>query len=404
MSWDKLEDLINKYISDRYSPEERELLQEILKSPEGVQQLNNLMDEQLAGSSVAEGDYPEAVSRIVSVISEQIAGEKKLVYINRRRVLRRWSVAASLLILVSVTVLFLTNNHSGKAPAGHIANSPAEDIEPGKEGAVLTLVDGSTIVLDSLGNGLVTTQNGTKVVLKNGQLLYDAENGPVSAVGYNTMATPRGRQFQLILPDGSKVWLNAASSIRYPTVFANSERKVEITGEVYFEVAKNDQMPFRVVSDGGTEIEVLGTHFNVNSYSNEASVNTTLLEGSVRLISQGQNVVLKPGQQALTIDKKGVRTGSAQTTGIRVLSNVNVQKVMAWKNGLFYFQDAKLEEVMRQLERWYDIEVVYEKGVPQIEFFGRMGRDLTLTNVLRGLEMSEVNFRIEEGRKLVVLP
>jgi ferric-dicitrate binding protein FerR (iron transport regulator) len=245
-----------------------------------------------------------------------------------------------------------------------------------------------------LKNGLITTQNGTKVMLRNGQLVYDADQLSANRTVYNIMSTPKGRQFQLVLPDGSQVWLNAASSIRYPTSFTGKDRRVEITGEAYFEVAHNPSVPFKVEVNKQSEVTVLGTHFNINSYENEESVSTTLLEGSVQVKNQAGMIVLKPGQQAKVtgLDK------------INVLSNVNLDKVMAWKNGVFNFEDATLQEVMRQLERWYDIDVVYEKNIPKLEFFGKMGKDLSLAAVLSGLEKSNVHFRMEEGRRLVVLP
>jgi ferric-dicitrate binding protein FerR (iron transport regulator) len=269
------------------------------------------------------------------------------------------------------------------------------DIEPGKEGAILTLDDGTTVLLDSMSNGLVATQNGTKVLLNDGQLTYSVDNSSQGKLAYHTMTTPKGRQFQLQLPDGSKVWLNAASSIRYPVVFTGKGREVEVTGEVYFEISQNPNMPFRVTANGKTEIEVIGTHFNINAYTNEGNIRTTLLEGSVRISDHSEKIVLKPGQQA--------QSGQASDP-IKIIDDVDVEKVMAWKNGVLNFQDATLEEVMRQLERWYDIDVIYEKGIPKLEFFGKMGRDLTLNEVLRGLQISEVRCRIEEGRRLVIMP
>jgi transmembrane sensor len=304
--------------------------------------------------------------------------------------------AAAIIILLGIGAFFFLNRPSKKITTPGVVKSK-KDIAPGKDGAILTLEDGRTIVLDSLGNGVIAEQNGTKVVLKNGQLVYDKDGSDGSAIAYNTMTTPRGRQFQLVLPDGSKVWMNAASSLRYPTMFTGNERKVEVSGEVYFEVAKNAKMPFRVKVNDETEIEVLGTHFNINAYKNEASISTSLLEGSVKIISGQDNAILKPGQQGQ------VYNGAARSP-IKIVQSVDMEKVMAWKNGVFNFEDATLEEVMRQLERWYDIEVVYEKGIPKQEFIGKMGRDLNLSEVLRGLEMNKVHFRIEDGRKLVVLP
>jgi ferric-dicitrate binding protein FerR (iron transport regulator) len=302
--------------------------------------------------------------------------------------------AAVVIALISV-FFFLIYKQQATTKRGGITNTPLKfEVAPGKDGAILTLDDGSTVVLDSIGNGVVATQNGSKVLLKNGQLVYNKDGSAAGSVTYNTMSTPKGRQFRLVLQDGTKVWLNAASSIRYPTVFTGKERKVEVTGEVYFEVTKNAKAPFHVKINDQTAIEVLGTHFNINSYTNESNINTTLLEGSVRVINGSDKVIIKPGQQA--------QVGKASK--IKIVNDVNVDKVMAWKDGKFNFQDATLEEVMRQLERWYDIEVVYEKGVPPFEFIGNMGRDLTLSEVLRGLEMSKVHFRMEENRRVVVMP
>ncbi len=313
----------------------------------------------------------------------------------------RWAAAAIVLMLCASTYLFV--GQKDKTPIAATAPTKTiNDAQPGKNGAILTLANGQTIVLDSLGNGVVANQNGAKVVLQNGQLAYQNGDKIITADStplLNTMTTPRGRQFQVILPDGTKVWLNAASSITYPVAFAGNERKVSITGEVYFEVTKNAQKPFRVKVNDATEIEVLGTHFNINAYKDENSINTTLLEGSIRLHNNTEKAILKPGQQAQVS-----QPFNTKPLPIQVLSDADVEKVMAWKNGVFDFQDATLEEVMRQLQRWYDIEVVYEKGVPKLEFIGKMGRDLSLTAVLNGLQMSKVHFRLEGGRKLIVLP
>jgi ferric-dicitrate binding protein FerR (iron transport regulator) len=252
-------------------------------------------------------------------------------------------------------------------------------------------------VLDSLGNGVIATQNGKQVLLKNGELAYAGDAGSGEVV-YNNLTTPKGRQFQILLPDGTKVWLNAASSLRYPTAFSGSNREVEVTGEVYFEVAKNAHQPFIIHLNNKTKIQVLGTQFNVNAYSNEAAIRTTLVEGSIKIVSgasaAGGPVVLRPGQQAQINNAGG---------DMKVMNNVDVDKVTAWKSGLFNFEDSGLEEVMRQVERWYDIEVVYEKNIPDIRFGGKLSNDVSLSGLLRSLQESEVHFRIE-GRKLIVLP
>ncbi|MBO9562851.1 MAG: FecR domain-containing protein [Niastella sp.] len=318
--------------------------------------------------------------------------------------LRRWGWAAAAAILALYAGIYIWKMNTKEAARTDYAVD-TKYIEPGKNGAILTLADGTRVVLDSLGNGVVATQNGTQVLLKNGALAYDAANAAAGAVGYNMMVTPKGRQFQVTLPDGTRVWLNAASSLRYPTVFTGAERRVEVTGEAYFEVAHNAKMPFRVNAHNKAAIEVLGTHFNVNAYENEKATSTTLLEGKVKvaetdsLLSTPDSRLLKPGQQAQVVHRSN--TGGA---GVMVVNNnVDINKVMAWKNGLFNFEGASLGEVMRQIERWYDIEVAYEKGIPNIEFEGKMTKDVPLKDLLVMLEKSDIHFRIED-RKLIVLP
>src|SRR5690606_15733360 len=345
---------------------------------------------------------------ILSALEERLplvleSGRPSLV---RRITSSRWlRYAASIVVLLGVGYFFLSprfKNDAGKSENVNLVQTVV-DPQPGKDGAILILNDGTQLVLDDLKDGLITTQNGIKVLLKGGQVTYVSESSVAeNKLAYHTMATPRGRQFQLMLPDGSKVWLNAASSIRYPIRFPGKERKVEITGEAYFEIAKDLTKPFKVMIDSGTEIEVLGTYFNINSYQDEGAIHTTLLEGASKVTNAAsKSVVLTPGQQAQI---KRVGENEEENSTVKVISNVDVERVMAWKNGVFNFQDATLEEVMRQLERWYDIDVVYEKGIPPLEFYGKMGRDLTLSTVLRGLNLSNVNFRIEDGRKLVVTP
>jgi transmembrane sensor len=387
----QFKELIERYISDECTPDEVETLRRLLDDSAQVHQLEILMDSQLGDSTISANDYPEVVNRLKRKVEKEINQEKREVKVFSGRLVRRWvAVAALFIVIATVGFVWLTKKDPG-SPAADKQVSSAPVIQPGKVGAILTLADNSKIVLDSAGKGIIAVQNGSKIELRDGQLVYHA-NGSTNEV-YNTMSTPKGRQFRIVLPDGTRAWLNAASSLRYPSAFAGKERKVEVTGEVYFEVAKNPSMPFKVKVNEDMEVIVLGTHFNINSYSNEPSINTTLLEGSVRFINGNEQTVLRPGQQA--------QANSRQK--IKVITDVNLKRIMAWKDGVFDFNNASLQEVMRQLERWYDIEVVYEKGVPNIEFVGAMGRDLSLSDVLKGLKLSEVNFRLE-GRKLIVMP
>ena len=329
--------------------------------------------------------------------------------VHRMQFLRRWGwVAASMILLLGAGAYLWTHSTKDSTPSTTVADN--RHIAPGKNGAILTLADGSQVVLDSLGNGLVATQNGARVVLKGGGLSYTpTEAGNNNEVAYNTMTTPKGRQFQLTLPDGTSVWLNAGSSLRYPTVFTGPERRVSVTGEAYFEVAHNAQAPFKVSVNDKAEVEVLGTHFNVNAYSNETAIHTTLLNGSVRVSTVADKarenqpfVVLKPGQQA-QIPHQGQAVGPASPSAIKVINHADINKVMAWKNGLFNFEGASLAAVMRQIERWYDIDIVYEKGIPDITFEGKMTKDVPLKDLLVMLERSDIHFKIE-NRKLIVLP
>lgn len=268
------------------------------------------------------------------------------------------------------------------------------DIPPGGNKAILILGDGSSIALDSAGNGLLASQGGTSVTQSGkGQLVYKSGHDTESAPVLNTVTTPKGGQFHIVLPDGTGVWLNAASSLRFPTAFTGKQRNVEITGEVYFEVAHNRQMPF-VVKNGATEITVLGTHFNVMAYDDEKIMRTTLLEGAVKITRGAMEALLAPGQQARI---------SAATGSVRVVDDVNTEKELSWKNGYFQFEDESLESIMRQVSRWYDVEVRYEGNSRGENFTGRLKRNSNVSSVMKILSLSGVKFRIED-KTIIVTP
>lgn len=395
------------------SRHQQELFNKLLKgslSPEEIQDLiewlgRENIDPSTAEQIIAQLKQKIAPEQLTPELQYNLEARLPLILSSGRpsafRIGMRYAAAAAIIVLLGIgSFLLLRPKKSEQSQVAHVTPNSVtplvNDVAPGKNGAILTLADGRTVVLDSMGNGVVATQNGSQVLLDNGRLLYNEDGSQANNVVYNTISTPRGRQFEITLSDGTKVWLNAASSLRYPTAFTGSQRNVEITGEAYFEVAKNPGMPFKVKINDQTQIEVLGTHFNINAYSEEPNINTTLLEGSVKVLYKGESTIIKPGQQSQ------ISNNNAEGK-IKVISDVNVSKVIAWKNGVFDFQDATLEEVMRQLERWYDVDVTYEKGIPKCEFFGKMGRDLTLANVLKGLELSKVHSRLE-GRKLIVMP
>lgn len=391
--------LLEKYLAKTATEQERATLFAALAANRYDSQWEQLMTEFSLQAekdpAYRPGDW-EPVIR--SILLHQQQGKPAAVVQLYRRIFY-WSSVAALLLLTAGTLVWHFRKQENPPI---IAVSPLHDALPGKSGAVLTLADGRQVVLDSAGNGVIATQNGTKVLLKSGQLVYDATEKTATATVYNTMTTPKGRQYQVILPDGTKVWLNAASRLTYPTAFIGSERKVSITGEAYFEVKHNAKMPFKVTVNGNTEVEVLGTHFNINAYSDEANIKTTLLEGSVKvsaaghssLITSNSSLVLRPGQQA------DVKPDGA----LRIVNNADVEQVVAWKNGLFSFRDADIETVMRQLARWYNVEVRYEGNLPKREFNGEMGQTLTLDQVLKGLTKTRVHYRIENGNQLIILP
>jgi transmembrane sensor len=318
---------------------------------------------------------------------------------------RWWAAAAAIILLLGTGTYIYMSRLPKKAdvvqvkPESHIKN----DVAPGGNKAKLTLSDGSTIILDSAANGTLAQQGNAQVVkLGDGQLLYNHTTkntgNPLtidhSPFTYNTLSTPRGGQYQLVLPDGSIVWLNAASSIRYPTAFAGNERRVEVTGEAYFEVTKNAAMPFTVKMNNDAEVEVLGTHFNINAYNDEPATKITLLEGSIKVSGKTRNVVIKPGQQARLTD---------QNNTLKVADDTDVEEVMAWRNGAFQFGGADIQTVMRQISRWYDVEVEY-KGNISLHFAGTMSRNVNISQVLEMLEKAGGLKTAVTGRKITVMP
>lgn len=305
----------------------------------------------------------------------------------------RWAAAAAIITAFSTVSFFIFRNRDTNTSTATLQTQKERfknDVAPGQEGAILTLSNGKTIVLDSADNGSLAQQGATEVIKKNGQIVY-ANQGSSSEVVYNTMTTPKGRQYSLVLADGSKVWLNAASSITFPTAFDGKERRVSITGEAYFEIAHNAQMPF-IVQKGEMSIQVLGTHFNVNSYEDENSINVTLLEGLVKMTKGNVNSFIKPGQQA-----------RLQNEGIKLINNADINAIMAWKNGLFVFDGTDIGALMRQLSRWYDVDVVYDKKINDL-FYAEIPRNTKLSDVLKALELTgQVKFEIN-GKKIIVLP
>ncbi|GAA3984209.1 FecR family protein [Mucilaginibacter dorajii] len=309
---------------------------------------------------------------------------------NNRKIfplIMRWAVAASLIISLSFGYYFYHKAQNNRQIATTISNKTA----PGSTKAILILANGQKIELSAAANGTIATQSNTAIRKTNdGRIIYDGDS---KSLLYNTTITPRGGKFDLTLADGTKVTLDAASSIKYPVSFTGKERKVEITGQVYFEVAHNAAKPFRVLTRGQT-IEVLGTHFNINAYDDEPTIKTTLLEGKVSVNYLGINALLKPGEQASV--KSGV-------SDIRVKA-VDTELVIAWKNGLFRFSKTGLRSVMRQISRWYDMEIIYPETLKNTDLFeGSTPRSANVQSILRKLEVTgHVKFKVD-GNKIIIL-
>lgn len=303
------------------------------------------------------------------------------------RIYRAAAVAATLILLLAGFYLYHKKDTHGSR---ELVQAPAvrqpRDIAPGKTRATLMLSNGRTILLDPASNGVLGHDSGVNISNTDSVLTYQG-NSESRSLAYNTLSTAKGEQYSVTLSDGTKVWLNAASSLRFPIQFTGKERKVEVVGEAYFEVTRNASKPFYVTS-GNTNVQVLGTSFNINAYDNEPMVRTTLLEGSVSI---NDRVRLSPNQQS-RVEKDG---------SIRILRDIDVDDAVAWKNGAFSFNNADITTVMRQLERWYDIEVVYEGDKPADLFYGGISRQSSLMDVLKILQASKVRFRLE-GKKLIV--
>lgn len=368
--------LIAKYKAGRCTEEELVLLRNWFN------QLNQSED-----AGLSQDELTQTGEEIWRMIRPQTQKVKRLV------LWPRIAAAASIILALSFGGYFVFHKHAPQLTAGNYKN----DVKPGNNGAILTLAGGQKVILEQTKAGKIAQQNGTNLS-KAGDSLLIYKAGEASAnytMSYNTLETPRGKQYSVILPDGSKVWLNAASSLRYPTIFKGKERLVTLSGEAYFEVIHNAKMPFRV-STNGQIVEDIGTHFNITAYPDEAAVKTTLLEGSVRVSSlnhAAEQLVLSPGEQS-TLEQDELKK-----------KEVDTELAIAWKNGLFYYKNAPLTTVMRQIARWYDVEIDYEVVHPQNQTFsGSVSRYDQVSKILTAIELTgAVKFKIA-GRKITVIP
>ena len=398
MSESRLHYLFNAYFNKIATAKERDELMELLLQSKNDEQVKAFLTQswqqyKSQNNLFSDSRGEEMLSNILQ--KERLTATTSVIELYKTGRSFKWMriAAAALILAIGGIGFWLVTQQPGQQIAQSKSAAPksAIPITAGGNKAILTLADGSSIVLDSTHQGTLAKQGNVKIIkLNTTTLAYNAGEAKRQEVVYNTLSTPSGGQYQLILPDGSKVWLNASSSIHFPTIFKGKERSVTITGEAYFEVAKNAAMPFRI-SVKDMQVEVLGTHFNIMAYDDENSMNTTLLEGSVKVTKGAVNKLLAPGQQSVI-----------NTAGEISIKDADIEEVMAWKNGWFQFNAYDIKMVMRQISRWYDVEVMYEGKIPTGHFTGLVSRDNDIEQVLKIMQSGGVRFKIE-GRKVIVL-
>jgi transmembrane sensor len=410
MSKSRLAFLFQAYFDKTATPAEREELMELLQQTENNEQLRNLLTttwQQYTSNnqpfSESEGD------EMLAAILQQGRLSKPVAVMAPQPAKRRWrmlAAAATVLLFMGAGGYFWFTNKQA-APVATTLPPVNDSIVPGGNKALLTLADGRQIVLDSAGNGNIAQQENVAITKQGAQIVYNASGARLSTVDsrLNIVTTPRGGQYKLQLADGTKVWLNASSSITFPVAFHGHERHVTVTGEVYFEVAHVEsrngtgagkRMPFIVNVNNKADVMVLGTHFNINAYDDEESIRTTLLEGKVKVSATGSQLstidsrLLSPGYQAKIKPSGEIKTGQA-----------DIEEVMAWKNGWFQFNGHDIESIMRQVSRWYDVDIVYQGKIPTGHYSGIVSRENNIEQVLRIMQAGGVGFTIA-GHKVTV--
>jgi ferric-dicitrate binding protein FerR (iron transport regulator) len=356
-------------------------------SEEELQELEQWYTQLNTGNqSISDSQAAAFSAEMLAQFRSSLQNRSKVVPFYRKSFFR---IAAASVVFVLGTVAYLFFSNTGKQDA-LVKNNTTQQLDiasPKKSKATITLANGQTVLLDSIGNGILAKQGAVSLVKSaDGQIVY---TGTSTSPVYNTLFNPRGSKvISLTLNDGTIVWLNSESSLRYPVAFVGNQRRVEITGEAYFEVAKDERKKF-IVESNGVSTEVLGTHFNVNTYESEHDVKITLLEGAIKVRKGLITGILKPGQQAEVTDD------------IRVTSNVDMDAVMSWKNGFFHFANTSIPELMKQISRWYDIDIVYNNVITQRQFGGEISREASLSEVLKILNKSKVKCRLEDSKLII---
>ena len=404
MNQNKLIELLGLFVDGGISREEYDLLFDYIRANSEDEELNIAIDTVFKNSkkfNPLNGDDKEllfqSIIRNKHFVSE-IQNELETIPAFAPRLWYQLGVAASILLLIVTSLFFYTN----RTPVNKLALKVVEPkkaavILPGDNKAILTLSDGTKIILEDAKNGILANQAGVSIQkTSDGELLYSFSNSANSVtqaednILYNKIETPIGGKYQVNLPDGSKVWLNSSSSLRFSALFNGDTREVELSGEAYFDVSKNKSKPFRVITKDQI-VEVLGTQFNINSYSDEGPIKTTLIEGSVKIIYKDKVVLLSPGQQ---FQPKEL---------VSAVLEADTEEVVAWKEGYFVFKNEDIKSIMRKLSRWYNVEVSYSGDIPEVGFGGNISRSKDISEVLDVLQLTNaIHFKVE-GRRITVM-
>jgi hypothetical protein len=385
--------LFEEYATDLMNKEDRKEFLSLLEDPYYRGLMEKVMEEEWNTGKYEERENEEIGQLIDRNVLEVIGGAKVVSMKTRLARPMRMVRAAAVLLVLFVGAYYVISRNSAKK------NEPLGDqrglvnaVKPGSHQAILTLSNGQNILLDSIANGTVAHQGGTRLEEKQGGFLDCESDGRNDKMLFNVVSTPKGGQYRVRLTDGTDVWLNSASTLRFPIVFAAGERTVQITGEAYFEVAHNAGKPFRVEVKG-MKVEVLGTRFNIDAYEDEGLLKTTLAQGKVKVLSGQQSAILSAGQQArINIAKE-----------LKVIKGAVIEEALAWKNGYFVFKDTRIETVMKQIGRWYNVEIIYAGVIPQGHYKGVIARNVTAAKMIQVFNASGIRCRLE-GRTIVVLP
>lgn len=379
MSSEEIHKLIEKYNNQTASSEEKKIVEALYDKING--------DAPNFGEAELINLKQDIFTSVINTIENNTQPQFSKIKSRKLYISIAWAAVFAGLIFGS---LFIYLNTSNSHSFSRLVKKKKNEIKPGGNNAILKLADGTELILNKAADGQIANQSGIKVTkTKSGELLYTFTSGSKPQnVQINTVTTPRGGQYHLILIDGTEVWLNASSSITFPTAFTGNDRKVKVTGEVYFEVSKNKLKPF-IVNTTQSEIKVLGTHFNINAYEDEYFQKTTLLEGSIEIKKGGQLKLLIPGEQSNI---------SESSNAIQIKQVEDLDAIIAWKNGYFQFLDSDLPSFMRQISRWYNTEVSYNGAIPTKEYTGKIPRNVKIETLIQMLSYSGIHCRVENNQ------